>query len=197
MDQSGNLITKKTYGDTRENTACSIQLTSDNSILIGGTTSTLNNDYQAMLLKTDLNGDTIWSNNLGQLHSDIAYHAIQTNDGGFAITGMSDYFVTHHSMFLFKTNGIGSLNNIFALDDKKIPLKIFPDPSVDYLYITVDEEPVNKSGLVIYDITGKIIRIIQSFSFSTSINISDLNAGFYFIRIINDKKVYTGTFQKI
>jgi hypothetical protein len=103
---------------------------------------------------------------------------------------------------IFDKNVIVSTNDIF--DDKKDfnfkNIHLSPNPVVDVLTINVAAEIV--SSVIIYDISGNIIKELQTFESNKNnkgltINISDLKAGLYFIQIITPSAKVTKSFIKM
>jgi hypothetical protein len=73
-----------------------------------------------------------------------------------------------------------------VLVDKTI-FKIYPNPAQDELHIVCDEgQAIGKLQIEIYDISGKKLSSLTSHSSSlTSINVSHLPSGIYFIKVGN------------
>jgi hypothetical protein len=73
-------------------------------------------------------------------------------------------------------------------------LQIFPNPTHDRITIT----GMVMHHIVVYDITGKIIRKIDINGASqTNISVSELKNGLYFLRIFTDENVYIKRFSVI
>lgn len=69
-------------------------------------------------------------------------------------------------------------------------LSVFPNPSIGILYINTQEFKIQ--SWTITDLTGKTQKNQQQLSGSGAIDITDLNKGIYFLKIITDK----GNFSK-
>lgn len=87
-----------------ENTIYSSKVTLDSSLIFTGVTSSVNNLLDAFLLKTNLNGDTLWSKTYNEIGNQFGLEVIQTNDSGFAIAVLGDDFGE-----IIKTNNIGEM----------------------------------------------------------------------------------------
>jgi hypothetical protein len=74
------------------------------------------------------------------------------------------------------------LKSITKNDD----IKLYPNPTNDYINITTSRKDINK--IQIYDVLGNLVLETR---FITSLNISDLTKGFYIVKLkdINDKPV--------
>ena len=74
-------------------------------------------------------------------------------------------------------------------------IKAYPNPATNE--ITLSEE-FGKNQIILFDLLGKNypIKLINNFNYSTSIDISGLSKGLYFIKIINDKSIKSIKFIK-
>ena len=92
-DMNGDTLWTKTYGgDGFEYARCIIQ-TQDGGYAITGFTSSYGaGKYDIWLIKTDVNGDSLWTKTFGGIKRDEAYSIIQTQDGGYAIAGSTQSF---------------------------------------------------------------------------------------------------------
>ncbi len=78
---------------------------------------------------------------------------------------------------------------LMSNEDEKIQVKVYPNPAQDFIRLDVPFEGL--STAILYSIDGKVLKNAV-FEKSTSIKISDLSAGLYFIKVQNrDKQVVT------
>jgi hypothetical protein len=90
-DANGDTLWTKTFGGDAYDFSRSVQQTSDEGYIILGKTvpyPSLSGDI--LLIKTDANGDTLWTKTLGGSRDDSGSSIQQTNDSGYIITGFSD-----------------------------------------------------------------------------------------------------------
>jgi hypothetical protein len=108
-DNQGNQDWFRLYGGSGYDDARSIQQTADGGyILAGRSTSFGLGDNDIYAVKTDSNGDTLWSRTYGGTDTDIAESVVQTNDEGYAIAGYTRNQTSNlWQMYLMKTNIIG------------------------------------------------------------------------------------------
>lgn len=108
-DKSGNVLWTKTYGGTNWDFAYSIQQTADGGFIVaGGTYSFGAGDEDMFLVKTDSNGDTLWTKSYGGLYEDEASSVVQTSDGGYILTGHTKSFGdTNGDIYTVKTDNNG------------------------------------------------------------------------------------------
>ena len=100
-DSLGDVIWEKTYmGSDTSGDGNFVQLTKDGGYIITGIMYT--GFSQILLLKTDKNGDTVWTQNFGR---SIGHCVQQTQDGGYIITGRKNWIPSE--LFLLKTDSLG------------------------------------------------------------------------------------------
>ncbi|MBD3285577.1 hypothetical protein GF359_03925 [candidate division WOR-3 bacterium] len=113
-DDVGDIKWTKTYGGMDHDMAESVQQTDDGGYIITG----FKNGYDyydwmipedLWLIKTDANGDTLWTKTYGvEGTSDIGFCVRQTSDGGYIIScGMDFSQVTHDAIAVMKTDASG------------------------------------------------------------------------------------------
>jgi len=110
LDNNGNILWEQTYGGTNSDAASAVYVCSDGYVMIGKTKSFGIGRYDACLIKTDTNGNTVWTNTFGGFIDDEGCDVIQTHDGGFAIAGITKSMaVGEQDMYLVKTDAGGQL----------------------------------------------------------------------------------------
>lgn len=78
---------EKTFGTTGDNFANDVQLTSDGGYILVGTAEFAGGIGDLLLIKTNANGDTLWTHTIGGSSLDQGNSVIQTADGGYIIAG--------------------------------------------------------------------------------------------------------------
>ncbi len=114
INPGGDTIWTRSYGGNHNDYARSVQQTSDGGYIIAGTTRSFGQGIPAYsniyLVKTDANGDTIWTRVYGEdgLVDDAAYAVIQTSDNGFLVCGYTG-ISTQYDIYLIKTDAAGNI----------------------------------------------------------------------------------------
>ena len=100
----------KTYGGIgREEARSGIQTSDGGYALVGHTTSATAGSFDFWFIRTDANGNMLWSKTYGGIDNDQANSVIQTSDGGYAITGHTNSYGAGQSDFwLIKTDANGN-----------------------------------------------------------------------------------------
>lgn len=100
----------RTFGDKADDWAYSVQQTEDGGYIVAGWTGSYGaGNSDAWLIKTDANGNMLWSKTFGGGVADWAYSVQQTKDGGFIIAGNTYFFGANGSdAWLIKTDANGN-----------------------------------------------------------------------------------------
>ncbi len=87
-DKTGNLVWQKTIGGADWDFANSMDTVAGGGLIIAGTTYSYGHgNADGYVIRTDANGDTLWTKTYGGLNDDEFKSVIQTTDGNFALTG--------------------------------------------------------------------------------------------------------------
>ncbi|MBE0433655.1 choice-of-anchor D domain-containing protein [candidate division WOR-3 bacterium] len=110
-DAYGNAQWTKTYGGTGVDIGSAVQQTADNGYIIAGYTKSFGaGNYDFYLIKTDANGDTLWTKTYGGAGADYGYSVQQTADYGYIVAGYTNSFGAGNSdYYLVKTDANGDM----------------------------------------------------------------------------------------
>ena len=110
-DSLGNEEWNRTFGGSGNDVGnCVLEDTMDIGYIIVGSTTSFSPDStnDVCLVKTDLNGDTMWTRTFGGIHNDVGNSIAQTNDGGYIIVGTTySYGTGFGEVWLIKTTARG------------------------------------------------------------------------------------------
>ena len=108
-DGSGVEQWSKTYGGSNDDAGYSVQQTTDGGYIITGSTQDAGNGGSDIwLIKTNGNGDTLWTKTFGGPEDyEIGKSVQQTTDGGYIITGNGVSGLGDPDVNLIKTDGNG------------------------------------------------------------------------------------------
>jgi hypothetical protein len=111
-DAIGNILWNKTYGGTDDELLSICKQTSDGGYIMGGysTGGFGAGQYDAYVVKTDGNGNVIWSKTYGGYSGEILNTIQQTSDGGYILGGYTTTFGAGSFDFYFiKIDGSGNV----------------------------------------------------------------------------------------
>ncbi|MCX6842355.1 MAG: T9SS type A sorting domain-containing protein [candidate division WOR-3 bacterium] len=106
---AGDTQWTRTYGGAEHEHGHSILQTADSGYLICGTTYSFGaGDADIWLIRTDANGDTLWTRTFGGDSSDLGHSVAQTADHGFILCGQTSSFgAGSYDAWLIKTDSAG------------------------------------------------------------------------------------------
>jgi len=73
-------------------------------------------------------------------------------------------------------------------------ISLYPNPAKEYIDVRVDE--LNVTSMEVYDVYGKLINTVNVIDNPTRINVSNLAAGMYFVRVTTEQGTATKSFVK-
>lgn len=109
MDANGDSLWSRTYGGSGDEWCLSVQQTSDGGYITAGYTESFGaGDYDFWLVKTDVDGDSLWSRTFGGSNDDECSSVQQTSDGGYILGGATGSFgADSWDLWLVKTDDDG------------------------------------------------------------------------------------------
>lgn len=130
-DANGDSLWSRTYGGTAHDQCSSAQQTSDGGFILVGHSRSYGAggyDYNFWLVKTDADGNQLWSHSYGGDHWERNPSVQQTFDGGYIISGTtSSYGAGATDCWLVKTNASGDTlwtrTHGFVHDDYCAPVR--------------------------------------------------------------------------
>jgi hypothetical protein len=106
--QTPDTLWTRTYGGISWDDGRSVQQTSDGGYVIVGMTESFGIGGDVYFIKTDADGDTIWTKAYGGLNNDCGHSIQQTSDDGYIIVGYTYSFGAGDAdLYLIKTNANG------------------------------------------------------------------------------------------
>jgi len=178
VDSIGAVSWIKNYGDnTFFNESRDIEQTTDGGYIIAGTKG-LPNSNVAWLLKTDNQGDTIWTNTISDVQSTVAFSVAQTTDGGYVISGATGINENDCDIFLAKTDANGNKQWSEIFGDIGTDISLSVEQTIDGGYIVAGVSDSHIYNLIKTDGNGNATSIfnlpISETSNSKLLKVTDL-----------------------
>ncbi|NPV63084.1 MAG: hypothetical protein HPY61_10750 [Methanotrichaceae archaeon] len=114
VDRSGNRIWDRTFGGPQDDAGDSIQQTDDGGYVIAGTTNSYGaGGFDALLIRTDREGNEVWEKTYGGPGSEQnpwsrGWSVLQNSDGSFMLVGSTESFgAGGYDLWLVKTDANG------------------------------------------------------------------------------------------
>jgi hypothetical protein len=197
LDPAGNTLWEKTYGGNLEEKGTGLWVTKDGGCIMTGRSNSFSasGDFDGYIVKTNANGDTLWTNTYVGTGEETISSVQQTSDDGYIMAGRTNSVgAGDFDMLLLKTDATGSLSFVTSIHPNDIPAiqyDIFPNPSQGVFSI---QAAGKISSIEIFDVIGqRVYSKIVNANYAT-FDLSNQAKGIYFyqIRIGNSQSVQTG-----
>ena len=119
VDYYGNELWSNTFGGSDWELGYSLKQTPDGGFIIAGETYSFGaGEKDVYLIRTDSDGNELWSKTFGGAEDDFGSEVIVNHDGGYTIVGETSSFGPGlEDMFLIRTNPVGDTIWTRALGD--------------------------------------------------------------------------------
>lgn len=108
---NGQIVFEKTYGSTGRDYGGAVIQTSDTGYVICGSMNIGDDNDDAILIKTNKFGDTLWTTTYGGIYKDCAIDMQILNDSGYILCGYTNrhgnFSYEWMDLYLVRTNSIG------------------------------------------------------------------------------------------
>ena len=206
-DSNGEFLWDKTYGGDDADRAFTAMQTSDGGYILGGYTASFNVEYYDFyLVKTDADGDTLWTKTYGGLWQEEIADIEETSDGGYAAVGYTYSFGAGNNpnIYFIKTDANGLISEV---DDNNNGNEIhfelnqnYPNPFNPSTKISWQSPVGSWQTLKVYDVLGEeVATLIDEYKpagrydveFNSLSGIRDLGSGIYFYQLKAGKFIET------
>ncbi len=179
-DSLGDTLWTRTYGSKGPDSGWDVKQTADSGyIVVGGFTDTLMGKSYCYLVKTDANGDTLWTRIYGGPGEDRGLSVQQTADGGYIVSGYTDSFGTGlFDVYLIKTDSSGRSTGVVESAEgrgQKLEVRITAKPNPFTSFASIPSHEAERFGL--YDISGRKVGVYRGDRIGW-----DVSPGVYFLR---------------
>jgi len=183
-DSLGNMIWDNNINIGAYDYTFSVRPTTDNGYIICGFTGTVSNAVRDLLIiKTDANGDTLWTRVYGGNDWEYGFCIRQISDGDYVAVGYTESFgAGQNDLWLLKLGyptGIASRTS-----DHKSCINVFPNPFSQTTTIKLNRA---YKEIKIYNVLGKLVKDFPcsaGITWNGSDNSNrDLECGIYFIEV--------------
>ena len=103
LDENGNELWLKTFGDNNDNFGYGMDITPDNGFILNGHSATMD------VMRLDEDGKLLWSNFFTETCGGRYFKALASTDGGFVFTGSEQGANGQCTAALIKTTGSGKI----------------------------------------------------------------------------------------
>lgn len=103
---AGSLVWQKIHGGASKDEYLALEEVNGTGFILAGQTESYSPSRDFWVVRTDANGDTLWTRNPGTSVQEEAYDVVCTQDGGFAIFGYE--YISGGDAILVKLNASGA-----------------------------------------------------------------------------------------
>jgi hypothetical protein len=200
-DENGNFMWSHIYGGTDNDSGQSIKQVGDRGYIIAGITHSFGSGgSDVYLLRTDLNGDTLWTNVYGGSEDDGAYSIQQLGNSHYIVagyteshgSGLADCWILKIEDLITNVednDGLTPPSNFYLSDNYPNPF----NPRTTFEYSLPEADHVT---LEIYDILGRKVETLIDEQIQAGIHrilfdASNLSSGVYFYSVKSGDMVKT------
>lgn len=162
-DSAGNDQWTRTFGGSGRDYGHSVQQTTDGGYIVAGyTLSSGAGGDDFWLVKTDGNGNLVWSSTYGGSSSDVAYAVRQTDDGGYIATGhtLSSGSGVHDVWLLRLATDPTSITIPPELPGRARLHQNYPNPFNPGTNIAFEIHAAGWTSLKVYDLLGREVATL-------------------------------------
>ena len=195
-EKEWDIIIGKQGSETESSTGRSLDLTSDGGFILAGYTENRSTGLaDAWLIKTDSEGNELWTRAYGGEGDDRIYSVQQTLDGGYILAGYTDSFgAGGKDMWIIKTDENGTEIESPFLPQTTELYQNYPNPFNPATSISYALDQACLVELNVYNLNGQFLRSLLNGKQSRGkheidLNAEDLTSGLYIYTLKVDGKV--------
>jgi hypothetical protein len=195
-DENGDSLWSRTYGGESADICTSLIQMPDGGFALAGTTGSYWEDTEDFwVVRTDENGDSLWSRTFGGPENDECYSIILNRDGGFTLAGTSGSFHAYSEDFWLirfgPENAIRDENAItplsFGLD------MVYPNPFNSSSVVSYKLQVASEIKVGLFDLDGRLVKMLEegweeAGAHEAVIEGADLASGIYLVKLSDGKR---------
>lgn len=187
VDQTGIPLYSKTYGGNEFEYGSSMDLDAEGNLFLIGTSKSYGteNTPDIWVIKTNQDGEEIWSLTLGDAGEDYGNDIIALNNGGCAIVGtFQNPDSGKDEIFFAKISPQGQLESFATPMENEYAFSVFPNPAFSSEPVTLKAENFCKNfEYALYDASGSLVNSDFVEGDIAQLQNEQLSKGIYFLTI--------------
>jgi hypothetical protein len=157
IDPYGALMWEKNYGLSGLDIGYSGMQTMDGGYIFCGQSNEQGSEFHGLyLVRTDSQGDSLWTRQIGDYPTNAGSCVRETADGGFIIAGGSNSQSADglYDVYIVRTHSDGTITSSHSTDTNPGTFSVYPNPSEGTFAIDANDPVIN---IEIIDIRGNCI----------------------------------------
>jgi hypothetical protein len=190
-DANGDSLWSRAYGGIDRESAHAMIQTSDGGYALAGFTGSYGaGDLDMWMVRTNANGDSLWSQTFGGSEKEECESMLQTDDGGYILAGYTESFgAGSGDMWLLKTepDPLSTIDPV-VLQPLSYSLASYPNPFNPSTTIVYNIPNAEHISLRVLDLLGREVIVlkddfVEAGSHRVLFDASNLASGIYFARL--------------
>jgi len=158
-DGYGDAIWSKTIEINDYAAGESVHETADGGFIVTGLAIHSTTSHDVLLVKTDINGDTLWTATYGDTGSEWGYSVQQTVDEGYIVAGMTNSFGADSiDVYLIKLETDTGIEEVSGGNPLLLLESAGPNPFSSSLTITYSIPEHSSVKLAVFDLSGRLVE---------------------------------------
>jgi hypothetical protein len=190
IDQSGDSLWSRTYGGAAAERCECVRQTSDGGFVLAGRRAEENWDWDFWLVKTDADGDNLWSLRWGDANENRFTTGLLTADGGFVFGGWTMSDGNAEQGWLVKTGPELAAHDV-PMSQSFCLLTNYPNPFNPTTTLNFSFPRTSRVTIRAYDLLGREVDLIADAMYCAGAHTiawtpRDLASGTYWISMTGD-----------
>ncbi|MBU0692732.1 T9SS type A sorting domain-containing protein [bacterium] len=197
-DANGDSLWTRTYSGSLWDECHSVQQTSDDGYVLAGHVWVMGaGEFEFWIVRTNANGDIMWNRTFGGSDYEICYSVHLTDDGGYALAGVTNSLGAGDFDFWLVKTGLDpttDVDNLFAPLPSFIEISTYPNPFNSELTLDVTGF-ARDVRITLHNLLGQEVDVIHEGVLAGSriqyLAPATLSSGLYFVRESDARNVKT------
>ena len=202
VDNVGTILWDKTAGfESIDLSMSNLEQTTDSGFVFTGSILTsytvpfdTTHTSDLYVIRTDKNGDTLWTKSVGDTSDERGYFIEQTTDKGFIVAGykllVQNISSWKPDIYLVKLDSMGSQNSITGIKTKNYSgasVNVYPNPANDHINCKIFSSVQDIATVDVVDVLGRKIlsetKDLLTGENEFDLNVADISRGMYVVRL--------------
>jgi hypothetical protein len=162
-DENGDIVWTRVYGGTDDDCGYAVEETPhDGGYVIAGSTMSSGAGWtDVYLIKTDANGDTLWTGTYGGTGGDEGFSVHVNSDTSYIIAGRTDsYGIGQKDVYIIRTISLAAGLDKGSCPGAPVSMWIHPNPCGDAVHIRYHLPEDGRVRMAVYNLMGQEVCML-------------------------------------